>query len=55
MNTEAATVTAPSTPTTETPVAARRQSRWLDVPPREPQAPPADISQAPPGPHVPRL
>ena len=33
---------------------ARRRSRWRDVQPREPQAPPTDISQAPPGPKVPR-
>jgi len=57
MNTEApaATSTPPAMPTpAPTPAPARRPSRWRDVPPREPQAPPADISQAPPGPNVPR-
>jgi cytochrome P450 len=65
MSTEAPTATSPPTPPAtaiatsssadaHAPALARRPSRWRDVPPREPQAPPADISEAPPGPNVPR-
>jgi cytochrome P450 family 135 len=41
-------------PAAPTPTSTPRPSRWQNVQPREPQAPPADISQAPPGPNVPR-
>jgi cytochrome P450 len=58
--TPTATPTTPSAPVSSsatpasTSVSPRRVSRWRDVQPREAQPIPTDISQAPPGPRIPK-